>query len=59
MWRCLSPVGLGEEVADEPPDTAGRRTCLGPGSSTSTPLQKKMDKKESMREKVYTVLYFV
>lgn len=41
MRRCLSLVGLVEEAAVELQDTAGRWSCLGPGSSTSGPLQKK------------------
>lgn len=51
MQSCLSLVGLVEEAAVELQDTAGRWSCLGPGSSTSGPLQKKTDIKRSQGER--------
>lgn len=54
MRRCLAPVGLVEEAAVELQDTAGRWSCFGLGSSTSSPLQKNRHKKGVKERKILT-----
>lgn len=42
-WFCFAVEGLGKVVVDERQDTPGQWACLGPESSTSTPLKFKME----------------
>lgn len=56
QWRCLVLVGLGEVVADESPDTAGRWTWLGLRSSTSSQLEINQ-KGVNKRKNIFIILF--